>query len=87
MEADMATVETQYREYLDILHDENPGALFRDYSGARTLEEIDPIAYRVGLADYEPTCEKCGETFCVEDTDGEAVCADCADSAEDDEDS
>lgn len=77
--AQRSVAEERYRDMLDELdaHD-----LFANYSNARLLEEVDPIAYRVGLDDYLGTesCEKCGH----EGIEESGLCADC--EAEDDED-
>ena len=57
------------------------------YGASRILREIDPIAYRCGMADYQYRldtfdCEECRETFLLEgdscnDCNGRELCDDC----------
>lgn len=84
----MGLVRDAYDEMLDELHEENPGALLAGYAGSRLLEEVDPVAYRIGLNDYsdEFICVECGDTFCVDDPwESDGVCDGCIERAEEEE--
>jgi hypothetical protein len=51
-------IEQQYKEMLDVSYGTVKIAGY-EYGTAYALEECDPIAYRVGLSDYEGT-QECG---------------------------
>ena len=55
-------LEEQYKEMLDECYGTVKVAGM-EYDTSRALYELDPIAYRVGLADYEGTteCNDCEE--------------------------
>ena len=75
----MSIVKDAYDEFLDELHDENPGT-FGGYSGAMIMREIDPVAYRCGLNDYSNSfpCVECGNEFCVDDPEeSNGMCDEC----------
>ena len=82
----MSIVKDAYDEFLDELHDENPGT-FGGYSGARIMREIDPVAYRCGFVDWidgQPErweCPVCNEVH--EDEDDAKWC--CQEEPEDEE--
>ena len=50
------TVEEQYDELLDLYGPVRIGTL--TYDASRVLREVDPIAYRVGLSDFESMLEE-----------------------------
>jgi hypothetical protein len=54
----MSTVKEQYDSMLDELDEESKVALINHVPFAKILEEVDPIAYRCGMNDYQPTCER-----------------------------
>ena len=79
------TVKEQYDRYLDDLHED--GLLdLSAYQGSKILEEIDPIAYRVGMADFVPDCEECGAPIESASEDDDAICQDCKDDEEGEDD-
>lgn len=60
-ECSSVDMERRYRDMLDEIYSfDSVGGPFRGMSPARVLEEVDPIAYRVGLTDYESS--EIGET-------------------------
>jgi hypothetical protein len=68
-------IEQQFKDYLDDCY---PPVKFGDmeYLPSYALQELDPIAYRVWLSDYEASteCDDCDEmlTDCTcSDEDGE----------------
>lgn len=76
-------VEEAWRNYLDEM---DPRDLFSNYSNARLLEEVDPVAYRVGINDWSASfpCVECGLEFCVDDPwNSDGRCDECAEEDDD----
>lgn len=78
----MSTPREQYHAMLDELDAESKLHLIDHVPFAKLLEEVDPVAYRCGVSDYQPCCDECGREFWADDPDDEAVCADCRAEAE-----
>ena len=81
----MGLVQDAYNDYLDELHESDPGTLFVNYAGSRIMEEIDPVAYRCGLNDYSDRfpCTECYQEFCVDDPwNSDGVCPECEEEEE-----
>jgi len=53
----MDTLEQSYRDMLNEVFGTVLVAGY-EYETARALEELDPIAYRIGLSDYESQIEE-----------------------------
>ena len=84
----MSIVQDAYDEFLNEMHDDNPGTLFVNYAGSMIMKEIDIIAYRCGLKDYSDSfpCVECGHEFSVEDPEeSDGVCEECVEAEETDE--
>lgn len=84
----MGKVKDDYDEYLDSLHEDDPGALFANYSGSRIMQEVDRVAYRCGLNDWsnDYPCQECGVEFCVDDPWNEdGVCPGCEENEEEED--
>ena len=64
-----SVVQDAFNEYLDEIHEQDPGTLFGGYLGSRILREVDETAYRCGLNDWSNDfpCIECGAEFCVDD--------------------
>jgi len=80
----MSIVKDAYDEFLDELHDENPGT-FGGYSGAMIMRKIDPVAYRCGLNDYSDSfpCVECGNEFSVDDPEeSNGMCDECTEETD-----
>jgi hypothetical protein len=71
---------------LDDLNDRTKMSMLDHIPFARLLEDADPIAFRCGLADYEPACDRCGEQYTAEDEDADAICPECVEAMHEDED-
>lgn len=55
-------VEAQYRDMLDDCYSfESVGGIFAGMSPARVLEEVDPVAYRCGMGDYQDSLSRDGD--------------------------
>jgi hypothetical protein len=73
----MSTPKEQYESMLDELDSDSKLALIDHVPFARLLEEVDPVAYRCGMSDYQASCDECGDEFWADDPDEPAVCAEC----------
>jgi len=78
----MSTPREQYDAMLDEMPDESKLSLISHVPFAKVLEGLDPVAYRCGCNDFQPTCDECGREFWADDHDDEALCADCVKEAE-----
>jgi hypothetical protein len=71
-------IEEQYKDMLDECY---PPIKFGDmeYSPSYALYNLDPIAYRVGLSDYEATteCADCDEVLSDCTCEEEELCGAC----------
>ena len=81
----MSTPREQYDTMLDDLEPDTKEQMISHVPFAKVLEDIDPIAYRCGCNDFQPTCDECGHEFWADDPDAEAVCPECAATDEDEE--
>ena len=50
-------IEASYQEYLDEAYGDIEICGYT-YSASQALESVDPIAYRVGLSDYESSLDE-----------------------------
>lgn len=78
----MSTAREQYDAMLDELDSESKLRLIDHVPFARLLAEVDPIAYRCGVSDFQATCDECYDEFWADDPDDEAVCGACKEAAE-----
>jgi len=81
----MSTPREQFDSMLDELDPESKLRLIEHVPFAKLLEEVDPVAYRCGVSDFQPSCDKCGSEFWADDPDEEALCESCKAEDEDDE--
>lgn len=81
----MSTPREQFDAMLDELDPESKLRLIEHVPFAKLLEEVDPIAYRCGVSDFQASCDECGNEFWADDPDKEALCEDCKASDEDED--
>lgn len=81
----MSTPREQFDSMLDDLDAESKLRLIEHVPFAKLLEEVDPIAYRCGVSDFQASCDKCGSEFWPDDPDEEALCEDCKADDEDEQ--
>ena len=78
MQGDAAmTAREQYHAMLDELDAESKLRLIDHVPFAKLLEEVDPIAYRCGANDFQPTCKQCRQEYWADDPDDDAYCDTC----------
>ena len=51
------------------------------FDPVRVVEELDPIAFRCMVADYQGNCSECSEAL-TEDEEEEGICAECKKNSE-----
>ena len=73
----MSTPREQYDAMLDDLDTESKIHLIDHVPFAKLLEEVDPVAYRSGVNDFQARCDDCHSEFWADDPDEPAVCPDC----------
>lgn len=78
----MTTPKQQYDDMLDRLDSHTKEQLLSHIPFGKVLEQLDPISYRCGLADYQANCDRCHREFYPDDSDAEALCPSCADDDE-----
>lgn len=81
----MSTPREQYDSMLDDLDTESKVRLIDHVPFAKLLEEVNPVAYRCGVNDFQAQCDECHGEFWADDPDAEAFCLDCAKSDEEEE--
>lgn len=73
----MATILKQFEQSCDEMDDRTKVNLINHVPFSRVWAEVDPVAYRCALADFQPVCEWCGREFWPDSSaDEEAVCQD-----------
>lgn len=81
----MSTPRQQYDSMLDEMDSESKLRLIDHVPFAKLLEEVDPVAYRCGCSDFQASCDECGREFWADDPDEEAICDNCKEAAEEEE--